>query len=137
MNKIVPPLHGGTTGSAVADMQDALRLLLEQGALLPVLGRGFLVPKEPQALEPVLALPARERALATYGDGTTLAVQIFQQQNKLPDTGEVDDATARTLNTSLERPSPRATDSAISHFREAATPWTMEGSCWGRVGDGR
>lgn len=88
MNRIISPLETGMQGSAVGDLQDALKLFLERGTI-------------EGATRAVLAGLQRERAEHTYGDYTGRLVRLFQQQRRLEATGQVDEATARAMNTVL------------------------------------
>src|SRR6185503_4365119 len=53
-------------------------------------------------------IPAAERRRALFGEGTRNAVLQFQESNRLPPTGEVDERTARTINARVGelRPAP-------------------------------
>lgn len=88
MNKIIFPLKLRMKGEAVADLQEALQLLRERGALQPT-------DAERPALEKDLA---RERREGAYGPATRRLVALLQEQSHLKPTGEVDEPTAGTLN---------------------------------------
>jgi peptidoglycan hydrolase-like protein with peptidoglycan-binding domain len=89
---ISAPIKVNDRGPHVANLQDALRLLVERGKLdISALGTT------------ILEVLARERTLELYGDdGTLLLVKGFQAQYQLPITGRVDDETAATLNKLLK-----------------------------------
>lgn len=93
MNRITFPLRRGAQGQAVADLQDALELLLERGELLDS-DEGAERPELSAALQ-------RERAERLYGSGTAKLVAIFQREHRLEPTGDVDETTAAALNTLL------------------------------------
>lgn len=88
MNRIISPLETGMRGSAVGDLQDALKLFLERGTI-------------EGATRAVLAGLQRERAEQTYGDYTGRLVHLFQEQRRLEATGRVDETTARAMNAVL------------------------------------
>jgi len=88
MNRIISPLETGMRGSAVGDLQDALKLFLERGTL-------------EGATRAVLAGLQRERAEQAYGDYTGRLVHLFQEQRRLEATGRVDETTARAMNAVL------------------------------------
>ena len=110
MNPIVPPLKAGDRGDAVANLQDALLLLLdravipasedERRSLTALLQRERQPPPERRAMG---ILRGREAPQPLYGDGTTRVVTLFQQMHRLPATGQVDDPTANALNAAVRR----------------------------------
>ncbi|UTT71278.1 neuraminidase-like domain-containing protein [Arthrobacter sp. DNA4] len=103
MNRIVPGLEAGSTGAAVADLQQGLLLLLEHGALdLPA-----------PDVDQLTALLKREARRSAYGDGTAKAVSLFQERHRIEAHGSVDDPTAEALNAELER---------LGAFDEEPTP---------------
>jgi Tc toxin complex TcA C-terminal TcB-binding domain/Neuraminidase-like domain len=107
MAGIIFPLTPGMRGSKVADLQDALRQLVEQGAL-PV------TDAERRAYQQQLL---REREAQTYGDVTTVLVRRLQQQERLLVSGQVDEATARVferLLTSVSQGPTAPTDDPAS-----------------------
>ncbi|WP_337287743.1 neuraminidase-like domain-containing protein [Candidatus Methylomirabilis sp.] len=106
MNKITFPIRPGMQGPAVADLQAALQLCLDRGAIL--------VNNESmrQALSEELQ---HERHAQTYNDVTIKSVSIFQGERGLRRNGEVDEPTANALNTLLkelgafdQEPAPRS-----------------------------
>ena len=92
MNKITFPLKQRMQGPAVADLQDALQLLLD---------RSVLLANDEAARRELMAALKRERVGQTYGPATSQLVGKFQQENKLPASGEVDEPTANALNALL------------------------------------
>src|ERR1035437_2830476 len=93
MKRVTFPIECGTRGAAVADLQDALRWLLDN-ALIPI------APAERRiAAEKLRA----ERAEAKPGEQTSKLVAAFQQQFQLHVSGTVDQETAAQLNAQLER----------------------------------
>lgn len=93
MNKITFPLKPRMQGPAVADLQDALRLLLE---------RGLLFANDEGARRELLQALQRERAEQLYGSATAKLVARFQEEHRLQPTGEVDQSTAEALNALLK-----------------------------------
>ena len=92
MNPIITPLKRGMTGQRVADLQDALGVLLDRRLLLGEDENTRL------ALAPRLQ---RERTVQTFDTATAKLVGIFQETAGQPGTGEVDEATAKALNALL------------------------------------
>lgn len=92
MKKITFPLKQRMQGAAVADLQDALQLLLERSALLA---------NDDAARRGLMAGLQRERVGQAYGAATSQSVSTFQQEHKLPASGEVDEPTANALNAML------------------------------------
>ncbi|MCP9463226.1 MAG: neuraminidase-like domain-containing protein [Nitrospira sp.] len=101
MNPITFPLEPQMRGQKVANLQDALKFLLERGAM-----KAMEPPNRPTAAElRALAEALRaERASKVFGDATRQLVFIFQIQNRLGDHrhGVVDEATAELLNRLIE-----------------------------------
>jgi len=106
MNPIVPPLKAGDRGDAVANLQDALILLLERAAIAvsdeerraltaSLQAERNAPPERPDKLQ------AREPAPPLYGPGTIRAITLFQQGHGLPATGEVDQPTATAINAAV------------------------------------
>jgi len=101
----VEPIHATSTGpeagSGLANLQDALSLLLDRGAV-----RSLDPPDSPSApdLTELRDLLAEERAESTYGKATRQLVRIIQLQQGLGDdlAGVVDEQTAAMLNRLLE-----------------------------------
>jgi hypothetical protein len=94
MNRITFPLKSKAQGPPVADLIDALSLLLT---------RSLLSAADDPARRGLLEALARDRATPILGDGTALAVKTFQHEQSLPPTGEVDERTATLLNAFLAR----------------------------------
>ena len=92
MKKITFPLKLQMTGLAVVNLQDALQLLLD---------RSVLLANDEAARRALIAGLQRERAGQTYGPATSQLVSTFQQEHKLPASGEVDEPTANVLNAML------------------------------------
>ena len=79
MNLTVSPLQPGTQGRAVADLHDALLLLIERKVIKSSFGRRRPTAKELQTLTTKLE---QERARLTFGDATRQLVRYFQSQHK-------------------------------------------------------
>lgn len=92
MNKIIFPLKRRMQGPTVADLQDALKLLLDRGALLA---------SDEAARQELSEALQRERAEQTFGGATSKLMGWFQEERRLQPTGEVDEATAMALNALL------------------------------------
>ena len=93
MNKIVFPLKRQMRGPQVADLQDALQLLLE---------RGRLFADDEGARRELLEALRRERSEQIYGSATARLVARFQEEHHLQPTDEVDEPTANALNALLK-----------------------------------
>ncbi len=93
MNKISSPLKRQMHGPQVADLQDALTLLLE---------RGLILGQDEGARRELLAALSAERDRQSYGKSTAKLVGIFQEERRLQSTGEVDEPTANALNALLK-----------------------------------
>lgn len=92
MQPIAPTLEFGNRGPEVANLQDALRALLERAALLP---------DAPDDRRSLLALLQDERGRSLYGDVTGKVVGAFQKERGLTTHGKVDEPTAAALNEQL------------------------------------
>lgn len=92
MNTIIFPLKPGADRAAVADLQDAL---------LECLNRGVLLANDPAARDKSVAALQRERVANKFGDLTQRVLRQFQELNRLQGNGEVDESTAKALNTLL------------------------------------
>jgi peptidoglycan hydrolase-like protein with peptidoglycan-binding domain len=94
MNKITFPLKLRMKSDAVADLQDALQVFLDQAILL--------AQDEParQALSEALK---SERTKQTYGKATKQLVSLLQEQQHLQASGEVDEPTAKAINNLLQQ----------------------------------
>ncbi|HEX2852658.1 MAG TPA: neuraminidase-like domain-containing protein [Opitutaceae bacterium] len=118
MNKITSPLALRAKGAAVVDLQDALKLGLDQK---------FILPKAAAAAAKLATGFARERAARTFGENTAKLVALFQVGQRLSPSGAVDKATADAFNSLLttagllERipaPSPAPNGGALDHHVE-------------------
>jgi hypothetical protein len=99
MNPITSSLKPRMQGPAVTNLQDALQLCLDRGALLA---------NDGGTRQNLSALLKDERAAQTHGDGTSKLVTIFQQERQLfgpggGASGEVDQPTANALNALLNQ----------------------------------
>jgi hypothetical protein len=92
MDRITSPLKPRQTGAAVANLQDGLRQLLASKAFLTT-EAGYL-----RRLTSALAV---ERATSVYGPTTVILVTTWQGEHELKISGEVDEATAASLNKAL------------------------------------
>jgi peptidoglycan hydrolase-like protein with peptidoglycan-binding domain len=92
MKAIKAQLASGDKGAEVANLQDALALLLKKKQVTVA------------ARQRVSALESldQERRIRTYKDTTKRFVAEFQKKNSLPSTGAVDEPTAAALNKALE-----------------------------------
>ncbi|MBK8025105.1 MAG: hypothetical protein IPK19_27800 [Chloroflexi bacterium] len=94
MNRIISPLRPEMRGTTVADLQEALKLLLDRGAILR---------DDEGARRELTAVLAREHSTQTYGGTTRKLVGIFQETHHLDvRIGEVDERTAVAFNAALE-----------------------------------
>ena len=98
MNKITFPLKPGMQGPAVADLQEALQVCLDRGAIMA---------NDAAARQQLSAQLKPERDAQTYGEGTRAVVSVFQRERGLADpavgpSGEVDEPTANALNALLK-----------------------------------
>jgi hypothetical protein len=97
MQPIAATLNPGDTGPQVANLQDALRLLLDRSVI-----RSLEPPNSPttEELAKLGQRLARERAQSTYGSATQRLVLFVQLQEGLGDGlgGAVEETTARRLN---------------------------------------
>jgi hypothetical protein len=103
MNPIVSPLKPGDQGPAVADLQDALVLLVDRKVI-----QGAAPPNHPTADELVgLAVKVRaERTQSRFADATRQLVIDFQNQQHLGGDqlgGVVETKTAAALNAALDK----------------------------------
>ncbi|MCU5025088.1 peptidoglycan-binding protein [Bacillus cereus] len=87
MERIIYPLKLQMQGQGVADLQEGLTLLLEKG-----------YTNEETYIEHFHL----ERTRNIFGEATKKLVQLFQSQNQLEASGEVDKHTSVALNTILE-----------------------------------
>ena len=89
MQLIIATIKPGESGPIVANLQDALQLLLDRGALLP---------NEEGARRKASAALEQERADQIFSDVTRKLVGIFQEEQRIEASGVVDEATAKLLN---------------------------------------
>jgi hypothetical protein len=101
MNPITPPIQPNDQGPAVADLQDALLVLVDRKVI-----QALTAPNRPTAEELAgLAEKVRqERAQARFADATRQLVRYFQIQQHLGDqlAGVVESKTAAALNAALD-----------------------------------
>lgn len=93
MGYILLPVNRSSTGSTVADLHAALQLGLENKVISLDLRSG----------KQLSSAFKRERETQIYGEATAKLVSLFQAVVKLPQTGEVDEATAEAGNEMLKR----------------------------------
>jgi len=102
MDRIVAPISVGNSGPQTANLQDALRLLLDRGVI-----RSLDPPNQPTAeeLDKLGKGLAKERAQSVYGNATQRLVLYIQLQEGLGDGlgGEVEAKTAALLNRFLKK----------------------------------
>ena len=92
MKNITFPLKPQMRGPEVADLQEALRQLLERSAVLR---------DDERARRGLAATLQREGETQTFGDATRKVVAIFQKERRIEESGAVDTATADALNALL------------------------------------
>lgn len=93
MNTITFPLKRGMHGSKVADLQEALQVLLDRE----------LIKFDNVAAQKIIRQFIRERDKQTFLDGTATLVAMFQKDQGLKASGVVDEPTANALNMLLEK----------------------------------
>lgn len=93
MNKIIFPLKLRMKRPEVADLQDALQLLLD---------RGVILADDEAARRELSEALKRERVEPTYANATRKLVGLFQEARQLQPSGAVDEPTADTLSALLE-----------------------------------
>lgn len=102
MEPIAPTLNSGDTGPQVANLQDALRLLLDRSVI-----RSLEPPNSPmvEELTKLGQALAKERTQSVYGKATQRLVLYFQIQEGLGDGlgGGVEEKTAAQLNQILKQ----------------------------------
>jgi peptidoglycan hydrolase-like protein with peptidoglycan-binding domain len=94
MNKITFPLKLRMKSDAVADLQDALQVFLDQA---------FLLAQDEPARQALSEALKSERAKQTYGKATRQLVSLLQEQQNLQASGEVDEPTAKAINNLLQQ----------------------------------
>lgn len=92
MERIVSPLTRNMEGLRVADLQDALQMCIDRGAILA---------DDPNERQRFTSALRHERIRWKYGNITSDLVRVFQQEMDLTDSGEVDESTAEVLNALL------------------------------------
>ncbi len=110
MNKIIFPLRQGMQGDAVVDLRAVLLLLLSKGILK-------MDDASRRSREEALR---GERPENAYSETTRWLIKLFQDQNHLNASGEVDEPTANALNALLERSGAfaGASDPSLKHISE-------------------
>ncbi|MEU3690568.1 neuraminidase-like domain-containing protein [Streptomyces narbonensis] len=94
VQQILPPVTPASPAEAVRNLQDVLLFLLDRGAF----------EMAPERHRDVVAGLEGERAVPEYGVTTLGLVRLFQEKNEVrPATGEVDTATALSMNQRLIR----------------------------------
>jgi hypothetical protein len=97
MNTIIFPLRPGMQGGAVADLQDALLLLIEKRLIqLPP-------PLLTHVAPDLTGMVRQERTAQIYKDGTAAVVKLFREQFHLTAGEDVDQPTAGALNAALKQ----------------------------------
>lgn len=94
MQLIIATIKSGDSGPIVANLQDALQLLLD---------RGVLLPDEEVARRKVSAALMQERTDQIFNGVTYKLVGTFQAEQHLEVSGVVDEATAKLLNHFIEK----------------------------------
>ena len=94
MNRITHPLAPESRGPLVADLQLALVLMLS---------RAVIFPRDPETRAQVVTQLATEAEQQVFGQVTQGIVAAFQTERRLPGNGAVDEATAREMNALLEQ----------------------------------
>ena len=89
MNKITFPLNRRMQGPQVADLHNALQTLLDRAAVLA---------NDEGARRELAAALRRDHAQQSYGEVTGKLVGVFQREQHLQPSGEVDGPTADALN---------------------------------------
>jgi hypothetical protein len=92
MNKIYHPLNRGMQGPPVADLHNALQLLLD---------RALILANDDGARRELAAALRRELERQSFGEATGKLVSVFQRERALQSSGEVDGPTADALNNLL------------------------------------
>jgi hypothetical protein len=93
MKKVIFPLRKGDTGSEVVNLQDALSLMIEKGAIKP--GTRDLLRTWKKGL-------SSERSGKVYGTTTVEFVKHFQRSQGVPKSGQVKKNTAAAINKLLQ-----------------------------------
>jgi peptidoglycan hydrolase-like protein with peptidoglycan-binding domain len=91
MQTIQPPINPNSPQATIANLQDALLFLLQKGILqISDADRQAFIER----LRP-------EREAQKYGSTTRKLVAVFQEPHHIQPTGEVDESTAKAMNTHL------------------------------------
>ena len=102
MQTIIAIIKPGDTGFAVANLQDALLVLLEHQII-----KTFDTPNRPslEELKKLTEMLKPERDQSSFGDATRQLLIYFQNQQGLGDNlhGIVEEKTAATLNAVLKK----------------------------------
>ena len=93
MNKVTFPIRQGDQGQPVVDLQEALLVLLDK----------LLVSPDPAEANFLIEGVKAERQHFIFSDATRRTVDVFQGNNALPDSGEVDGHTADKINGLLQQ----------------------------------
>lgn len=108
MKKIIFPLKLGTKSPEVSNLQEALQLLLDKSIILQ---------NDEAARKELSAGLQEERAKQTFGDFSTKVVSIFQKEQNLDSSGNIDKKTVNALNGLLQEkgllPPTESTDTAL------------------------
>ena len=94
MKTITFPLRLQMKRPQVGDLQDALQLLLE---------RRLLLSNNDATRRELSETLENERTEQRFGKATRQLVGLFQEEQRLPPSGQVDEPTANALNALLER----------------------------------
>lgn len=94
MKKVTFPLKLNMQSPEVANLQDALKALLEERIILSA---------DEAARQELLANLRPERIKESYGQVTSKLVGIFQGEQQLEQSGNVDEPTAKELNAILQK----------------------------------
>lgn len=93
MKKITFPLKLGTKSPEVSNLQEALQLLLDKSIILQ---------NDEAARKELSAGLQEERAKQTFGDFSTKVVSIFQKEQNLDSSSNIDKKTVNALNGLLQ-----------------------------------
>ncbi|WAI00934.1 hypothetical protein [Methanogenium organophilum] len=89
MNKIAYPLNQGMQGPPVADLHNAMQVLLE---------RSLILANDEAARRELAAALRRDRDRQSFNRATGKLVSVFQREWRLQPSGDVDRPTADALN---------------------------------------
>jgi peptidoglycan hydrolase-like protein with peptidoglycan-binding domain len=122
MNRIKFPLRPRMQGPEVGNLQDALQLLL---------GRALVLPRDEAGRRELSAAIQREHTEQIYAESTRKVVSVFQEEQRLQASGEVDGPTANELNDVLEE-----LGVLDQPAEPAATEYRVDGRVFSRVSAG-